>query len=144
MELKNVVSEEASIPVAKIKVLCNKKPVPDSKTVSELVGEDGGQLELGLMILGGAASIVPREPAATKAPTQEKKEEVPTRAMEDVKMVDSPGPDSEKVQPAEPQVCGRGVLSSEEFWNDLHGFLLQRLKDESMADDLTKKFRGAI
>jgi len=34
-------------------------------------------------------------------------------------------------------------LETEEFWNDLKGFLVQRLKDEGEGERLAKVFRKA-
>jgi len=48
----------------------------------------------------------------------------------------------------EPQVAvglsGSAALKTEEFWTDLRGFLLQRLKDEAEADRLSGVFKKAI
>ena len=53
----------------KIKVLFSKKPVGDAKTLSELLGDESPEsVELGLMIMGGAGSVVPREPKVPAEP----------------------------------------------------------------------------
>ncbi|KAI0154420.1 cell-cycle control medial ring component-domain-containing protein [Xylariaceae sp. FL1272] len=38
---------------------------------------------------------------------------------------------------------GTEVLESQEFWDDLKGFLMQRIRDEQVAADLTSTFHGA-
>lgn len=115
LELKNEVSRQASIPVEKIKVLYNKKPVGDAKVVSELVGEDDVGVEFGLMVMGGAASVVRK--------VEEVKEEVlPSTAV---------------------GVHGKDVLQMEEFWTDLKGFLTQRVRDEEEGEKLAGLFRKA-
>ncbi|KAI1330622.1 cell-cycle control medial ring component [Xylariaceae sp. FL0255] len=38
---------------------------------------------------------------------------------------------------------GAEVVQSQEFWHDLQGFLLQRIRDEQMATDLTNTFQEA-
>jgi len=115
LELKNEVSSQASIPVEKIKVLYNKKPVGDAKVVSELVGEDDVGVEFGLMVIGGAASVVKK--------AEEVKEEIlPSTAV---------------------GVHGKDVLQMEEFWTDLTGFLTQRLRDEAEGEKLAGLFRRA-
>ncbi|XXG97650.1 rRNA (cytosine-C5-)-methyltransferase nop2 [Hypoxylon texense] len=38
---------------------------------------------------------------------------------------------------------GGEVLETKEFWNDLRGFLLQRIRDEKTAGDLTDTFQAA-
>ena len=73
------------------------------------------------MVIGGAAAIV-------------KKEEVVD--MEDKMNVDGNGDG----------VIGHGpeVLKTEEFWSDLRGYLVQRLKDEQEGDRLVKVFKAAV
>ncbi|KAI1179937.1 cell-cycle control medial ring component [Nemania sp. FL0916] len=38
---------------------------------------------------------------------------------------------------------GAEVLQTEEFWSDLHGFLLQRIRDEPLATELSETFKKA-
>ncbi len=42
-------------------MLFSKKQVPDSKVLKDLVEEGAASLELGLMVLGGAASIIKKD-----------------------------------------------------------------------------------
>jgi len=112
--LKDSISEQTSIPTTKLRLLWNKKPVQDSKTLKDVVGEayEGVKVDLGVMVIGGAAAAVKRE------------EEV------------------------EPKVVGVGsggeVLKTEEFWEDLKGFLVQRLKDEGEGERVWGVFRKAV
>jgi len=39
---------------------------------------------------------------------------------------------------------GRSVLATEEFWVDLKGFLVQRLKDESEGERIWAVFKDAV
>jgi len=39
---------------------------------------------------------------------------------------------------------GKEVLKTEEFWGDLKGFLVQRLKDESEGERVAGVFRKAL
>lgn len=49
--------------------------------------------------------------------------------------------------PAQAEVAqgqsGKEVLDTKEFWDDLRGFLLQRIRDEKTAGDLTDTFQAA-
>ncbi|KAE8440850.1 hypothetical protein EG329_006393 [Mollisiaceae sp. DMI_Dod_QoI] len=117
LSLKESISSQTTIPISKIKLLYNKKPVADSKVLKDLVGEDEGKgkVEFGIMIIGGAAAL--------------------KRADEEV----------------EPKVIGEGVigggsevLKTEEFWGDLKGFLVQRLKDEEVGERVYGVFRRAL
>lgn len=112
LSLKESVSSQTSIPSSKIKLLYNKKPVPDSKVLKDLLG-DGAEVtkvEFGIMVIGGAAAL------------KKSDEEI------------------------EPTVIGEGkeVLKTEEFWGDLKGFLIQRLKDEGEGERVVGVFREAL
>ncbi|KAI8963073.1 cell-cycle control medial ring component-domain-containing protein [Daldinia sp. FL1419] len=52
-----------------------------------------------------------------------------------------------KPTPAQAEVAqgqsGSEVLNSKEFWDDLRGFLLQRIRDEKTADELANTFQAA-
>ncbi|KAM0427042.1 hypothetical protein ACHAPT_007941 [Fusarium lateritium] len=109
LDIKNSVQKQTRIPVAKMKLLHNKKPVPDSKILKDLLGETDLSIEFTVMVIGGAAAIPPEEPEAA------------------------------------PEVLPRGkeALETEEFWSDLKGFLMQRLKDEAQAEELSGLFRSS-
>jgi hypothetical protein len=56
-DLKSQYATQSSLPAAKIKILYKKKPVTDSKTVAEVIGQDvTGDVEFGVMIMGGATA----------------------------------------------------------------------------------------
>ncbi|KAI5918981.1 cell-cycle control medial ring component-domain-containing protein [Camillea tinctor] len=111
LDVKTSVSNETGIPVDKLKMLYNKKPVPDSKVLKDLVaGKEATNIEFTVMVIGGAAAM-------TK----------PTQAQKEV----AQGP------------SGREVIDTTEFWSDLKGFLLQRVRDEGLAGELTNTFQAA-
>jgi len=109
LDLKNEVSSQASIPVDKIKILHNKKPVGDAKVLKDVVAQDEASVEFSVMVIGGAASI--------------KKD------------------DSETTAPVAQGPSGEEVLQTQEFWDDLKGFLTQRLKDEQEGEKLLEVFK---
>lgn len=41
-------------------------------------------------------------------------------------------------------ISGKDVLATEEFWGDLKGFLVQRLKDEKEGERVWSLFKGAV
>ncbi len=96
----------------------------DSKVLKDLLDGsevgDGG-VELGVMVLGGG-SVLPKVAAVVKG------EEVQVQQQQE----DEP-------------VVGKkeGVLATGEFWEDLRGFLLQRVKDEGVAQEALGVFKGA-
>jgi len=99
--------------------------VPDSKTLSDLA--DGAQaLEFGVMILGGGGggAAVTTPPVEIPQPVlPEKEEKVGVGAV-------AQGP------------SGAEELRTEEFWGDLRGFLVQRLRDEGEGERWAGVFRG--
>lgn len=65
-DVKQAVSSQARIPADKIKLLVNKRPVQDTKILRDVLGiEDGAavpkSIEFAVMVLGGAASVLPAE-----------------------------------------------------------------------------------
>lgn len=120
------------LPIAKVKLLYNKKPVgADSKVLKDIIGEEvkeGAEFEFGVMILGGGTVIAPK--VASPSPSVKEEEET-QKTKEEVKNVVAQGP------------SGREVLATEQFWGDLHGFLQQRVKDEAVAAEACEVFRGA-
>ena len=57
LDLKSEVTSQTSIPTDKLRILYKKKPVPDSKILKDLVGEEETKAEFSVMVLGGAASV---------------------------------------------------------------------------------------
>lgn len=106
----------------KIRILYNKKPAGDVKTLKELIGDEtlqaGQEIELGVMVMGY--------------------KEVDAAKTEDTTMRDADGETSIAQGPS-----GEEVLGTEEFWADLKGFLVQRLRDEGKAGEVFDKFRGS-
>ncbi|KAK0386484.1 hypothetical protein NLU13_6319 [Sarocladium strictum] len=110
LDIKNEIQKQTRIPVEKMKLLHNKRPVGDSKVLKDLIGEDASanSLEFSVMVLGGAAAIPPLEAEAAASAGQE-------------------------LPP----------LETEAFWSDLKSFLMQRLKDEKQAENLSKLFKSS-
>ncbi|KAK6396198.1 hypothetical protein LTR95_019529, partial [Oleoguttula sp. CCFEE 5521] len=153
-ELKTKYAEKTSLPQEKIKLLYNKKPAGDLKTLKDL-GVTSGNVELGVMVLGGASAAVtpaavekgnPVDDAAPAVPV------VPAAGGEDKMDVDDPppavpGPGSETAKAeAEGKAkgpSGPGALNTGEFWTDLQEFLTRRLRDGEEAERLIKVFKIA-
>ncbi len=118
LQLKEKVAKELRMEgTDKVRVLYKKKPVGDIKTVKELVGEEdvGGEVELGVMVMGY-------------------KEDTGKDEDETMKDVDAPVAQG---------LSGDEVLVSEKFWDDLKGWLLQRIRDEGKAGEVFDAFRGS-
>jgi hypothetical protein len=116
LSLKDSISKQTSIPTSKLRLLWNKKPVQDSKTLKDVVGEEyeGVKVELGVMVIGGAAGVVKR--------------------VEEV-----------EVEPKVVGMgVGGEVLKTDEFWGDLRAFLVQRLKDEGEGERVLGVFRKVV
>ena len=111
LDLKTKIETQTSIPVSKLRVLYNKKPVPDSKVLKEIVGKEETKVEFSIMVLGGAAAVRKGE--------------------------------EEVIPPVAQGMSGVETLGSEEFWIDLRGFLVQRMRDEGEGERLFGVFRRA-
>lgn len=111
--------------MSKIKLLYNKKPTTDSKTLKELLGDAADTakyVEFSVMVMGGgAAGKATPSPAASPA-------------------IEKPQPH----MPVAQGPSGAEVLKSAAFWDDLKGFLQQRLKDEGEAARLTLLFKNSL
>ncbi|KAH5832372.1 hypothetical protein HBI96_013270 [Parastagonospora nodorum] len=129
-DLKSHYAAQSSIPASKIKILYKKKPVADSKTVSEVIGQDAaGEVEFGVMIMGGAVASPAAGTPVTSPPAVAPSEAEKGLAGEAAPVAVGPS--------------GKEVVATEEFWSDLKNFVMQRTKDEAEAESLTKVFRGA-
>jgi hypothetical protein len=163
-EIKDQYAKQTSLAHEKIKVLFNKKPAADLKTLKEL--GVSGDVEFSLMILGGGGATpsggTPKaqSPAVEKADPADSVPEVPVSApaVGDKMDIDEPAsasaPGSEQAQteaehaPASKAATGAGpsgpgALNTIEFWNDLQDFLAQRLRDTEEAQRLSKVFKMA-
>ena len=144
-DLKTQYAQQTSQPLDKVKLLLNRKPAADLKTLKELgVHED---VELTVMVMGGASGT----PAATSPATEKTEPPLPAAVPLDrgAKMdIDTPAPQSEKA-PVEVEgtkttgMTTDGILETQEFWTDLQGFLAQRIRDESEGEKLAGVFRRA-
>lgn len=109
LDIKAQVTAQTRIPADKIKVLHNKKPVPDSKVLKDVLGENDAAVDFSIMVIGGAAAIPPEETAS----------------------------------PSPAEATGAAALETDDFWVDLKGFLMQRLKDEDEATKLSSLFKSS-
>lgn len=102
--------------MSKLRVLYAKKPVPDSKVLKDVLG-DGDRKGEGKLEF--SVMVIGGAAAVMKKGEEEVE---PVVAMGD---------------------SGREVLDKEEFWGDLRGFLVQRLRDEGERERVWSVFRGA-
>ncbi|KAK5133185.1 hypothetical protein LTR08_008121 [Meristemomyces frigidus] len=154
-DIKTLYAARSGLVQDKVKVLLNKKPAADLKTLREL-GVEGGRVELGVMVMGGGGTT-----PSVQSPVVEKGEPamaVPVEESGGEPMeVDKEGaaPGSEKAL-AEAELTGDAkggetakggdvgaMLESQEFWGDLGAFLTQRLRDQKEGERLVGVFREA-
>ena len=119
-------AQENPVALDKIKILYRRKPVTGTgKSIAEILADEpdllagGKEVEFGVMIIGGAKTV----------------EAVETQAE----------PEPQEVSPPKPAVgpSGAEVLRTEAFWDDLQGFMEQRLKDYEEAQRLRTLFNKA-
>jgi len=130
-DLKDAVRERVAdasgnkVSVEKIKILYKRKPV-SGKTVSEVLADEpellsgGKEVEFGVMVMGGATVV---EPVSGDRTAGEGEGEVTAKPVVGL--------------------SGEDVLETEAFWDDLQGFLMQRVKDVEEAKRLKALFKGA-
>jgi hypothetical protein len=150
-ELKEAVQERVrvtdadkqpmKVPIDKIKILWNRKPV-QKKTIAEILGNEavahtGDEPEFGVMILGGA-TVVDVASKRQLAPAGEAE----TRPEDEV-MPDAEGQlDESQLPPSQGKVSDM-VLQTAAFWSELQNFLEVRVRDESEAARLKDLFKSA-
>ncbi|KAL7937471.1 cell-cycle control medial ring component domain-containing protein [Trichoderma chlorosporum] len=123
LDVKAAVSAQTRIPVDKMKLLLNKRPVADTKVLKELLDKESDKtVDFSVMVIGGAAAIPPEE----KTPAGE--------AMDTDEPVATAQADAATVE---------AELESDAFWADLGGFLQQRLKAQAKAEELSSLFRSS-
>lgn len=120
LDVKVAVAAQADLVPGKIRVLHKKKPVPDSKVLKDLVGDGETTVEFSVMVMGGAAAAAVSPAAAPRAAEEE-----------------SAAADAAPVAQGQ---SGAAVLETDAFWTDLRGFLLQRIRDEQITEELFGKF----
>ncbi|CAK7197723.1 hypothetical protein SEUCBS139899_000371 [Sporothrix eucalyptigena] len=118
LDVRTALSEKTHVPLEKLRLLHNKKPVVDSKVLKDLVaasagGNEPNEIELGVMVTGGAATVAAAAAAAASSPA----------------VAGTPK--------AEPDTV---TAESEAFWTDLRGFLVKRTGSEKQADELFSLF----
>jgi hypothetical protein len=120
-DLKSQYSSKSGAALDKIKLVYNKKPTSDSKTLRDLLGDDAKEeVEFTVMVMGGIpVGASPRIQSPELA------------AVGSVPVAEGSGS------------AGLDVLKEESFWNDLQGFLQQRIRDEEEAGRLAGLFRSA-
>jgi hypothetical protein len=125
LDLKSAVASHLNLPgTDKVRILWNKRPCKDSQSLKDVIGDgiDKREAEFGVMIMGGM-------PTQVEGEKEEKGEE------RDVVMMEAPV--------AVGGVEGVDVLKGEAFWDDLRGFLLQRVRNERVAAGAVGVFRRA-
>ncbi|EME81773.1 uncharacterized protein MYCFIDRAFT_139148 [Pseudocercospora fijiensis CIRAD86] len=127
-DLKSQYASQTGLQQDKIKLLLNKKPAQDLKTLKDLGVEK--DVEFSIMILGGAGST-PR----AHSPAMEVDEKTPAPESEKAAV------EAEKMDTSDDSP--ESIINTDHFWSDLQGFLTTRLKDEAQGERLSKLFRQA-
>lgn len=148
-DLKTQYAEKTGAAQDKIKLLLNKKPAADLKTLKDL-GVSGGEVELSVMLMGGGGTTPSIQSPATEKSDPTVSAPPPPPAGGDKMDIDpkSSAPMSEKAEmeaeKSAPQAeTAKDILKTEEFWSDLKGFLAQRLRSQDEGEALIGVFREA-
>lgn len=147
LDLKNQYAAKSGLDVYKIKMLLNKRPCADLKTLKDLLPEPApADVDFTLMIMGGFSSpAAPSTPAAA-SPAIELPD--PTAKAAPIPASTDPAPLSERAEgkaesTPHPAETTKEMLKNDEFWSDLKAFLIQRLRDESEGERLAQLFKNA-
>ncbi|KAL5340669.1 cell-cycle control medial ring component [Aspergillus crustosus] len=135
------------VPLEKIKILFKRKPVTgNGKTVKEVIADTGDEgvellsggkeVEFGVMVMGGAKVVEADGDETSQSERGEEGGGVPLGGSGSV--VGGQTTAKAAVGPS-----GDEVLQTEGFWDDLQGYLEQRLKDEDVARRLRGVFKEA-
>lgn len=119
LTLKHSLSTATKIPIDKIKLLLKGKVLTDLKTLQELGIEDGADVSVSVMVMGGAVPISPTMP--------EEKVGLNVAPEKDVNM-------EEGDLLGEEVVTKKSVLKDQNFWKELQLFLEERLGSESVEE----------
>lgn len=129
LDIKMAVAAEAAaggggdIPLDKLRLLYRKKPVADSKSLKDLLGDEAAtvtSIEFSVMVMGGGGGATAATKQASPAPAA--------------------GTATGEVAQG---LSGEGVLETDDFWTDLQGYLQQRIRSEKVAEEACVKFRDA-
>lgn len=123
-DLKTQVASKTGYAPDKLKILWERKPVTDSKTVSEATGVQTGNVEMGVMYIG----------APTNTPISDQK---PTQLSSGEPVQKKPKPEDGETGVAQ-GLSGKAVLDTPQFWKDLSGFMVQRVRDKAVAEETVK------
>ncbi|KAF2142763.1 uncharacterized protein K452DRAFT_317686 [Aplosporella prunicola CBS 121167] len=144
---------------ARVKLLRARKPVPDSKSLRDVLLEGGAgvdassadkvALEFQVMVIGGGASganavsgaSTPGTPAASSPPPAD----IPSAAAAAAGIPPAAGQIGEEPVSSSTTAAptGAAVPTTAEFWADVRAFLVQRVRDEAEGARLAELFRGA-
>ncbi|KAM3513702.1 hypothetical protein MY11210_002611 [Beauveria gryllotalpidicola] len=129
LDVKQAAAARARIPADKLKILHNKRPVPDSKILRDVVGEGKtAVVEFSVMVIGGgAAAVLPEESVD----------------VDDDGDDAAAGGEGAAVRRRRRAERGEAAVEQDRFWEDLNGFLMQRVKDKDTAAELTTVFKNA-
>ncbi len=145
LDVKAAVAAAAGLPADRLRLLYRRRPVPDSKVLGDLLPPGGGEeagggspsanttttttttIEFSVVVMGGAAGAI----GGMGIPTE----------------TGSGAATKDKAAAAAAAIAhgvgAGGVPGSPAFWDDLRGFLLQRVRDEKLAGELAVTFQAA-
>ncbi|KAG9742742.1 hypothetical protein KCU59_g6843, partial [Aureobasidium melanogenum] len=141
LDLKNQYAQKYSLDKTKIKLLMNKRPCTDLKTLKDVLPDPlPVKADFSVMLLAGASTPLQASTPAPASPV--------VKADNSQKLPPDSAPLSEHAQ-AEAEALPHAhdtatqMLQSDEFWADLKDFLVQRLRDENQGERLVRLFRSA-
>ncbi|KAI1908234.1 hypothetical protein LOZ53_004831 [Ophidiomyces ophidiicola] len=138
----NAANESEQVSLDKIKILWKRKPVQGKLVTDVLANEPdvlkgGKEVEFGVMILGGAVVVPPREPPAPAPVTA-----IPTKAGQTESPSVQEVVNSSDDAPSSPSTTDNvDILHSAAFWKDVESFLETKLKGDGEATRVASLFK---
>lgn len=118
----------------KLKILWERKPITDSKTLSEVVGKEDGEVEMAVMY-SGAPAAVPQPDVQAPLGTDASKDRTADISSADKMEVDE--------TPVAQGQSGKNVLETDQFWSDLQDFVVQRVRDQVVGKEAVSLWKQA-
>lgn len=124
-DLKTHLGARSGYAPDKLKILWQRKPVTDSKTLKEVVGQDVGDVDMAVMYSGPPTEHIAVAQSADKEAAD---------AIHRMDVDETPITQSES---------GEAVLNTDRFWTDLQDFVVDRVKNESVGKDAVALWKQA-
>ena len=125
-DLKTQISAQTGYEPDKLKLLWERRPVTDSKTLKDITGKLDGDVDLAVMYTG-APTATPQMTASVPKPTASEPSNSNRMDVDETPVAQGPS--------------GEAILNTTQFWDDLQDFVIQRVRDESVGKRTVEQWK---